>query len=230
MDIERFIRHLPDEFYAWGSLVCYPREPSRYIEVLDSVDHMTSPSTMHLLNYAVQCSDEGECYLEVGTWRGATLIGALLGNEVRGFAIDNSSMTEHDKDGRASADVWTENVERFDMSERAAYINGSVPEIWGWGQDLTRGQPVGVYLFDGDKSTTEPAYEGLMGVVPLLAPYALIICDDANTVQIREAAFWFCHAYRDRAVKILDLPTPGNKWPSFHNGLLVIAWGVSVER
>lgn len=230
MDIERFIRCIPDEFYAWGSLTSYPRDALRYIEVLDQIDHMTTPSTMHLLNFAVQCLEGDESYLEVGTWRGATLIGALLGNEARGYAIDNSSMTEHDEDGRESKEVWQDNIDRFGVAARSLYIDGAVPEIWGWGKDLTRGHDVGVYLFDGDKATTEPAYEGLMGVVPLLAPHALIICDDANTVQVREAAFWFCHAYRDRAVKILDLPTPGNKWPSFWNGLLAIAWGVSVER
>lgn len=230
MNIQRFIQKVPGEFYAWGSLTSYPREPLRYIQVLDSIDHMTSPSTMHLLNYAVQCMDEGECYLEVGTWRGATLIGALLGNGALGYAIDNGSMTEFDKDGRPSAEVWRENVERADIAGRATYIDGDVPAVFARGQSLTDRHPVGVYFFDGDKATTEPAYDALMVAVPLLAPHALIVCDDANTPQIKEAAYWFCHQYHDRALKILDLPTPGNTWPSFWNGLLIIAWGAQLER
>lgn len=232
MNIQRFIQKAPDEFYAWGSLTAYPRDALRYVEVLDRVQGMTTPSTMHLLNYAVQCMDEGECYLEVGTWRGATLIGALLGNKAHGYAIDNGSMTEHNGDERSSQEVWAENIEQFGMTNRAAYINGSVPQAFEQliiSHDPLTLPQIGVYFFDGDKSTTEAAYQGLVGVVPFLADHALLICDDANTTQIREATYWFCHQYRDKALKVLDLPTPGNTWPSFWNGLIVIAWGVSME-
>jgi protein O-GlcNAc transferase len=224
VDIKRFLTELPDEYYAWGTLCGQPRDMLRYVEVLDRVQAMTTPATMHLLNYAVGCLDTDEAYLEVGTWRGATLIGALLGRDAPAYAIDDSSMTEFDTDERPSADVWQENVEEFGVS--ATYIPGRVPDILP-SLDLP---PVGVYLFDGDKATVAAARAGLEGVVPLLAPRALLICDDANTPQIREAAFWFCHRHRDRATKILDLPTPGNTWPSFWNGLLVIAWGVTVEE
>lgn len=226
MDIQGFIERLPREYYAWGSIAAHPRDPLRYVEVLDAVDHMTTPATMHLLNLAVQYLEHDECYLEVGTWRGATLIGALLGNRARGYAIDDSSMTEFDHDGRASNEVWREAMARAGLTRRATYIDGAVPAVWA----RVTVPPIGVYFFDGDKSTTEPAYEGLMSAVPHLARHALIICDDANTPQIREAAFWFCHQYHDRAVKILELPTPGNTWPCFWNGLLVIAWGALVER
>lgn len=220
------MQELPGEYYAWSSLCAYPKDAKPYIDVLDTVEHMTTPSTMHLLNKAVRCMDEGECYLEVGTWRGSTLIGALLGNSALGYAIDDSSMTEFDKDERPSRDVWQENVERHGLEDQATYIDGSVPSVF----HAISLPPVGVYLFDGDKKTVEDAYEGLIGVVPFLAKHALIVVDDANTAQIREAAFWFCHQYRDRAAKVLDLPTPTNCWPVFWNGLLLIGWGISLER
>lgn len=227
MDLTRFMTELPGEYFAWSSLCAYPRDSKQYVEVLDAVDHMTTPSTMHLLNKAVRHLDGDECYLEVGTWRGSTLIGALLGNEDRhGYAIDDSSMTGFDEDGRASRDVWRENMEKWGLTSQTTYIDGCVPSIF---QSISL-PPVGVYLFDGDKKTTGDAYEGLVGVVPFLAPHALIVVDDANTAQIREAAFWFCHQYRDRAAKILDLPTPGNCWPVFWNGLILIGWGIQLER
>ncbi len=224
MNIERFLTELPNSFFAWGTLCAYPKDSKRYVEVHDAVQGMTTPSTMHVLNYAVSCMGEGEAYLEVGTWRGATLIGAMLGNDVEGWAIDDDSMTEFNKDERKSSEVWAENVERFGV--QATYIAGSVPAIF---PSLSL-PPVGVYFFDGDKKTTDDALAGLLGVVPLLAKQALIILDDANTPQIKEAVYWFCHEHRDRAFKILELPTPGNCWPVFWNGLMVLAWGVQVER
>ena len=224
MNLERLMQDAPASFHAWGTLNAYPRDPLRYIEVLDSVQGMTTPSTMHLLNCAVSYLEGEEAYLEVGTWRGATLIGALLGNRAHGYAIDNEVMTEHNKDEKSSRGVWEENIGRFGLTERSHYITGSVPAIFS---SLSL-PPVGVYLFDGDKSTARSAYDALVGAVPLLAKYAAIFIDDANTPQIREAAFVFCHRY-PKAVKLLDLPTPANCWPSFWNGLIVLGWGVSVE-
>lgn len=227
MNIKRFIDGLPGEYYAWSALNAYPRNPLPYIEVLDSVQGMTTPSMMHLLNFAVQCMDEDECYLEVGTWRGATFIGALLNNTALGYAVDNDAMDDHDEDGRLSREVWAENVSRFGIAERATYIEANVPGVWRY-DALTDGHPVGVYLFDGDKATTEAAYAGLVGVTRFLAPRSLILIDDSNTPQIRQASYTFRHQHRE-ALLIMDLPTPANCWPSFWNGVQVIAWGVELK-
>ena len=221
MNIRAWAASLEKEFHKWGTLNAYPRFPNPYIEVLESVQGMTTPSTMHLLNLAVRHMAKDECYLEVGTWRGATLIGALLGNDAFGVAIDDDSMNEHDEDERSSYVVWLENMVRFDVRHRTEYIDGSVPDVFE-GLKLTR--PVGVYLFDGDKSTEEAAYAGLAGVVPFLAPEALIFVDDANEITIRQAAHKLERAYPNNAIKIMDIPTPGNCWPMFWNGIMGIGW------
>ena len=221
MNLTRWAGLLEKEFYGWGSFNAYPRVPLPYIEVLDQVQGMTSPSNMHLLNLAVQCLHPGECYLEVGTWRGATLIGALLGNDALGIAIDDDSMNEHDGDARESREVWYDNVFKFDIGVRAEYVNGSVPNVW---KTLGLRSNVGVYLFDGDKSTDEAAYAGLEGVLPFLAEQALIVVDDANDTHIRRMTELLCRRYQDHAAKIFDLPTPGNCWPQWWNGVIAIAW------
>jgi hypothetical protein len=220
MDIRKFAELLPASYHAWGGVNSYPRDPRRYIDVLDKVQAMTTPSNMHLLNMGVQQLGQGECYLEVGTWRGSTLIGALLGNQAEGYAIDNDTMNEHDGDIRSSQTVWRENMARFGLSTRTHYIDASVPAVW----DVLDVPPVGVYLFDGDKSSEEAAYAGLWGVVPYLADEALIIVDDANEINIRRAVWRFEKEHFGHAVKFLDIPTPGNCWPCFWNGVLAIAW------
>lgn len=223
MDIRAWAASLPDEFWQWGSVNAYPREPARYCAVLDSVQGMTTPSTMHLLNLAVQHMRPNECYLEVGTWRGATLIGALIGNDAYGVAIDDDSMNEHDGDNRWSRDIWRENVRQHGVWRRSTYVDGSVPAIFDRA-DLTGNKPAGVYLFDGDKSTGDAAYAGLSGVLPFLADEALIFVDDANEITIRLAARTIERAYPDQITKILDIPTPGNCWQCFWNGIMALAY------
>lgn len=229
MNIRAWADAMPNEFFGWGSVNAYPAYPKPYIDVLKTVQGMTTPSTMHLLNMAVRHMATNECYLEVGTWRGATLIGALLGNNAYGVAIDDDSMNEHDGDERASQDVWLENVCQFEMTERTFYVNENVPNVWKsyYLSDLMLvpvRAPAGVYLFDGDKSTEEAAYEGLSGVMPFLADEALIVVDDANEITIRRAVYKLERAYPDQIFKLLDIPTPGNCWPCFWNGIMALAY------
>ena len=229
MNIRAWAATLEKEFYAWGSVNAYPRNAERYCAVLDTVQGMTTPSTMHLLNLAVQHLAPNECYLEVGTWRGATLIGALLGNDAYGVAIDDDSMNDHDGDDRSSYAVWLENTWSFGLKDRSYYIDGNVPSVFGQ-QELTdllhnpTRIPIGVYLFDGDKSTEEAAYAGLSGVIPFLADEALIFVDDANEINIRRAVYTLNRAYPDNVYTLVDIPTPGNCWPCFWNGIMALAW------
>lgn len=224
MNIRAWAHALPAEFWTWGTFNAYPRDPLRYIEVLDRVQGMTTPSTMHLLNTAVQHLGPGECYLEVGTWRGATLIGALLGNAAKGYAIDDDSMDEHDGDEQRSEDVWDANVMTFGIGPRVAYISGSIPSVWADGEINFIHGKVGVYLFDGDKSTAEAAYAGLAGVLPFLADEALVVVDDANEMTIRMAVAQLERECAGHIYKILDIPTPGNCWPIWWNGVMALAW------
>lgn len=220
MNIQAWAASLEKEFYMWGSLNAAPWDMQHYKAIMQSVQGMSTPSTMHILNLAVRQMAPNECYLEVGTWRGSTLIGALSGNEARGIAIDDDSMDNHDGDERPSQDVWHENVARFGMTDRVTYCNGAVPAVW----EQLHVPPIGVYLFDGDKSTEEAAYAGLVGVLPFLADEALIFVDDANEITIRMAVYHLERAYPQHAIKIVDIPTPGNCWPYFWNGLIAMAW------
>jgi predicted O-methyltransferase YrrM len=183
---------------------------------------MTTPSTMELLNAACRHLGPGECYLEVGTWRGATLIGALLGNDAVGYAIDNDAMIEHNGDQQQSRDVWRRNVKRHGVASRAHYVDASTPGVYE--HNPTEGMPVGLFFYDGDKSSDDAAYDSLSGALILLADEAIIVIDDANDMHIRAAVSRLMARYPKNAYKIIDFPTPGNGWASWWNGIMVIAW------
>ena len=230
MDLNAFLTQIKREFYpVVGGITSYPRDPYRYVKVLDTVPAMTSPNVMHILNCAVQNMGDGEIYLEVGAWRGGTFIGALLNTDRHGIAIDDDSMIGLDNnhiDDRRNSDVWRENVAAFGLTEQATFVNGRVPEVWEE-PNLTNDQRIGVYFFDGDKTNVDTVIAGLAGVVPYLAPQALIVLDDANMPEIRIAAHAFMSAYHDRTITVLDFPSPSNTWiAGAWNGLRGIGWGV----
>src|SRR5262249_17803011 len=91
MHVQRFVEELPVLYEGWGTLSARPRSP-RFAQVLSRVRGMTSPGVLQLLNHAVGRLEQGEFYAEVGSFQGATLVGALLGHADRvAYAADNFS-------------------------------------------------------------------------------------------------------------------------------------------
>ena len=222
MNLAAFLEGLPRRYYAWGSVAPQPLRIREHSALLSIVRGMTAPGNLELLAWAVACLEEGECYLETGTWHGATLIGAIGPNHgAQGWAIDDMSMTGHDAGDVSPMQQWHHNTRAFGLQDRALYINGTVPAAYA---GLVGIPPVGVFLFDGDKSTEEAAWEGIEGALPLLARRALIVLDDSNTPQIRQAAWRLTRAYPSNCAVVLDIPTPANCYPTFWDGVMCIAW------
>ena len=90
MNVESFLEQLPREFDDFPRSE-RPRE-LRFAEVLEAVPGLAQPNNLTLLNIAARCLDEGEAYVEVGAYRGTSLIAAMFDNTGDFFALDNWSM------------------------------------------------------------------------------------------------------------------------------------------
>jgi hypothetical protein len=148
-----------------------------------AVDGGSSPKIRHFLNNITKF--DGCNYLEIGTWKGSTLISALFKNHVKNcWAIDNFNlMTER---------------EREDTTE--AYINncmstlGYVPPILN--EDFISFDPVidygikdvNVYFYDGDHEKCNglnmDSHElALTHYLKSMQDEFIFICDDWNRVM-----------------------------------------------
>ena len=83
MDADRFLRELP------GLFEDYPRSEHpldrRFEPVLAQVENLAAENVLALLNLAASCLGPEEAYVEIGVLHGASLIGAMLGNEEHRF-------------------------------------------------------------------------------------------------------------------------------------------------
>ena len=98
MDVERFAAELP------GLFEDYPRSPvpKGAASTTSSRESRTSPTenVLALLNLAASLLGTGESYVEVGSFYGASLIGAMRGNEGDFVAIDRFSFDVPEVRGR----------------------------------------------------------------------------------------------------------------------------------
>src|SRR2546421_9097539 len=98
MDVARFAAELPALFDDFPRSE-HPRG-RRFDDVIAGIPNLAEENVLALLNFAASLLAPGESYAEVGTYYGASLIGAMRGNEGDLVAIDSFSFGATEVAGR----------------------------------------------------------------------------------------------------------------------------------
>ena len=150
----------------------------RYDDVIDGIPNLATENVLALLNLAASLLGPGESYVEVGSFYGASLIGAMRGNEREFVAIDRFSFDIPEVRGRplppASRAGLEESLTRFGAGS-AAIMEGDAFEVIEGG--LLGDRRVGVYYWDGPHDY-DGQMRGMTAIEPWLADEALIVIDD----------------------------------------------------
>ncbi len=214
MNSDRFLRGLP------GLFEDFPRSEHpldrRFQPVVEQIENLTRENNLALLNFAAACLAPGEAYVEVGVYRGASLVAAMLGNGERRFVgIDDFRM----RDG--SVEEVEQNLERFGLP-RPTLLVGDVFELAPAG--ALRETPVGVWYYDA-LHTYEAQLEGLRVAEPWLVPGALVIVDDTDWEQVGRAMDDYL-AEQPRAHRVLTIEGKDRGSPHWWEGMQVLVWSV----
>jgi predicted O-methyltransferase YrrM len=212
VDPDRFAAELPRLFDGFPE-AAEPRD-GRFAEVLEAVPGLATPNTLALINLAAGLRGPGESYVEVGTYRGTSLIAAMLGNEGDFVGIDNFTL------GDGSREQLDRNLARFGLDGRATVLEGDAFELVPEGALGDR--RVGVWYYDAAHDY-EHQLEGLRMVEPYLAPRALLIVDDSEWDEPGRATRDYLAA-QPRARLLFDLPGKRGGRPQWHAGMMVVAW------
>ena len=210
MDAERFMAELPALFEDFPRSE-HPRG-RRFDDVIAAVPNYSTENVLALLNLAASLLAPAESYVEVGSYAGASLIGAMRENNDRDFvAIDRFD--------------WVRR-ERFDAtlasfgSTGATIIEGDAFEALE--SELLVGRRIGVLFWDADHSH-EGQLRGLRAAERHLAPGALVVCDNADGAGVRGAIDeWLRESSSARLVLDLGGHTRGQPW--WHDGIRAVRW------
>ena len=200
MDVDRFLAELPHEL----------EDVSRFQGVLDDVPGLAKANNLALLNVAARCLGEGEVYLEVGTFRGTSLVSAMLGNDGEFVALDNWSMAE------GSREQLDANLERYEL--QATILEGDAFETLRNGVP----SPIGAYYYDNGHEY-EQQVEGLRLAEPYLSSPALVIVDDTDWERVERAVDDYL-AQQPRATEIFRADGKDRGHPEWWEGMRVLRW------
>jgi predicted O-methyltransferase YrrM len=212
VDPDLFLQALPS---LWADFPRseVPRDP-RFRDVADRVPGLTRPNNLALLNLAASHLAADELYVEIGSFRGTSLIAAMLGNEGKQFvAIDDFSMRD------ASLAQLESNLRKFDLSP-AKILEGDAFAILR-SDALDCGQ-IGVYYYDA-AHTYEQQLEGLRLAEPYLAQRALLIVDDTDWDFVAQATRDYLKT-EERARLLVEIHGKGAGQPAWWEGVQVLAW------
>jgi len=173
-------------------------------EKILQLDGLSSPKVWHLLN---NLAAQAKNYLEVGLYKGSTLIAALHGNEhLTAYGVDNFCMFP--KKRQDFYDNTKDYQGRFTMLEQDC-----------WTVDLTQLPPIDLFFYDGDHSF-EAQYKAIEYFYPAMADEFTYVCDDWNMKKIPNATFSAAKAMNLEVIENHDLlcPQKGEWW----NGIGVI--------
>jgi hypothetical protein len=186
----------------------------RFSRILDEVPGLACENNLALLNLAASMLEPGESFVEVGSYRGTSLIAAMVGNDDRDFvAIDDFSMSG------ASREELEENVRRFGL-EPPTIVEGDAFQVVPAG--ALAGKTVGVYYYDNGH-TYEKQLDGLRMIEPWLADRALLIVDDTDWEDVERATRDYCEQ-QPRARLLVWIPGKDNGYPAWWEGVKVLAW------
>jgi predicted O-methyltransferase YrrM len=212
MDIERFRRELDERFDD------FPRSEAprdlRFAEILDAVPGLARANNLALLNAAASCLEAREAYVEVGTYRGTSLIAAMADNDAEFVAIDDWSL------GDGSREQLDRNLDRFGFAGRPEIIEGDAFETLRSGR--LAGRAVGVYYYDNGHEY-EQQLEGLRLIEPYLVTPALVIVDDTDWERVERAVEDYL-AQQPRAIEILRIDGKDRGSPHWWEGMRVLRW------
>lgn len=168
--LEQFERMFPEAIrnqptYAhWDPLVI------REQDLCPDVEGMLSIKKQMLLNLAFALLPEDEAYLEVGTYKGKSLLSALIGNPPRiVYACDDFSLFEGN-----TLETTQENLARYEFQDAVTFYNMDFEKLYA-PEHLSK--PIGLYFYDGAHDD-HSQYVAIKNIEPFLADQALVLVDD----------------------------------------------------
>jgi hypothetical protein len=153
---------------------------------LVDIEGLSSPRICRFLNRLVAAMPADEHYLEIGTYKGRTLLSAAHGNQGK-LCVGCDKFRFFGKFtglGVLAERALRKNIERY-RPEGALVRHHAMRSEEFFARSLSP-SPVGVYFYDGDHSYAGTQH-GIVAAAPFLAERAVILVDDWNDPVIRRA-------------------------------------------
>jgi hypothetical protein len=175
------------------------------------IPRMSTPAVGALINRGVAGMAPAEVFVNVGVWNGFTFLAGVAGNPDKVcIGVDNFSQFGGPKDAFLA---------RFHRLKSARHRFYDV-DYNTYFADIHR-EPIGFYLYDGEHSY-QNQLKGLQVAEPHFGPNCIVMVDDTNEPEPRQATLDFVRSSPHQYETILDVSTCHNQHPTWWNGVILL--------
>jgi hypothetical protein len=209
----------------------------RKMNILEEKDvrGMSTENIRFLLNEIIRRFAKKSVYLEVGIFRGCSLLSAALFNpSTRCIGIDNFSEFNYDSDGWRPSDnlnneeKFKNNLAKFPNAKNIEWYDGDYGEIIKILFNKEPNLKIKIYFYDGEHSYKNQL-EGLKIILPHLSKRSIIVVDDLNWQQVEKANKDFIKENPDFK-SVIKIKTKDNCSKDWWNGIEIIARGFDSRK
>lgn len=143
---------------------------SAYKTLCEKTSGWASAMKCNVLHNALLAMEGDEQYLEIGSYTGRSLAGALLYNKKLAQVIDPFELFL--PDGLVIYEHWCETILKHGLADRVTLHKALCNNM-----DASLLPPIGVYYYDGDHDSGH-TYEGLKKFEKTVSSHAILLVDD----------------------------------------------------
>lgn len=195
----------------------------RRMSVLDEKDvkGMSTENVRYLFNELCRNYAPNGVYVEVGVYRGCSILSAALYNTgLSCSGADNFSQFDPNGD---NLKILKENIKKFETKKERGTVEIFAIEFRTFLRALTDVVPIDIYFYDGPHEYQDQM-DGLNLALPLLNDKCIIIIDDVNLERTQRANNEFLAANPDFK-SVMKVLTVKSEFPIWHNGIEIMMRG-----
>jgi Methyltransferase domain len=187
------------------------REARRLLRRICGIPRMSTYAIAAIIDKAVAAMPEGAAFVNVGAWHGFTFLSGIANNpDRRCVCIDNFSQFGGPRE---------QFLARFQTfkSENHTFHEMDYEQYFA----TIHNGPIGCYIYDGEHSYRNQL-RGLEVAEPFFTPGCVVLVDDTNDEEPRQATYDFVARRSGQYELLLDKRTCSNQHPTFWNGIIVL--------
>ena len=182
---------------------------SRLREVC-KVPRMSTFGVGAMINRGVAALKPGEAFVNVGVWNGFTFLSGVAHNpDITCVGVDNFS------EFGGPREAFLERFNRL-KSPNHSFYDMDYQEYF---KNVHKGK-IGFYIYDGGHKYADQL-KGLQIAEPYFSDNCIILVDDTNWEEPREATYDFIKQSQNKYKVLLDKKTARNGHLTYHNGIIV---------
>ena len=183
-------------------------------KALLQIESMSTYAIGHVINQICKQLSKNQIYLNIGCWKGFSLIAGMIDTSCKVIGIDNFSQFNGPKN------EFYSNFNKYRKKDMHFFYEDDYKIFF---KNLKKtNQKIGFYYYDGEHSYKNQ-YENLEIADNFLTQGSIVLIDDINFSDVKNATKDFINKSKSNYKILKEIKTANNHChPSFWNGIIIL--------